>query len=81
MSPDQQYLDYIKNAGGSVSKKDFVEDWEPIGAIVLIRLSLDRKIRVEDGVVFLRRDDILIDDFEPRPEQPAKSFKPRTRKL
>ncbi len=49
----KQYLDYIKNTGGSPLIEHFDYDWEPIGPLVRRDLKQDILIYERDGKIFL----------------------------
>ena len=53
----QQFLDYIRNTGGSPLIEWFDEDWEPIGQIIRGELKTRNLIYEKDGKVYLSKED------------------------
>lgn len=49
----KKFTDYVRNAGGSVSRDHFIEDWEPIGASVSADLVAEGLLVLEDGKLYL----------------------------
>lgn len=49
----QQYVDYIRNAGGTVTVDQFDYDWEPVG--VMLRSDL-----VTAGMIVVSNDEITV---------------------
>ncbi len=49
----KQYLEYIRNTGGSPTKQMFIEDWEPIGQAVIDDLLRLKLIMIKDNKIVL----------------------------
>lgn len=47
----QKYTDYIKNTGGEPKVSWFIDDWEPIGAIVLNDMLKEGLIDITVGTI------------------------------
>lgn len=49
----KKFINYVSNAGGSVLRDRFIEDWEPIGASVVADLVAEGMLILEDGKFYL----------------------------
>lgn len=54
MKSYSKYLTYIKNAGGSVSRDNFREDWEPIGGMIMCELIEKGLVESNDFSIWLK---------------------------
>lgn len=64
MSQTEQALRWVVNAGIGRTPENFIEDFEPIGAMLLQDLQTSGRVHIDDGLMCLTKPlDVLLKEL------------------